>query len=75
MQNSLSVPHMYDITEYVKSGKNILTICVDNRTEEIDPGENSHSVTDHTQGNWNGIVGKMLIESYDKINIDKVKLT
>ncbi len=75
MQNSLSVPHRYDITPYVKNGTITITICVDNRTEEIDPGENSHSVTDHTQGNWNGIAGEMAIIASDQINIGKVKLT
>jgi hypothetical protein len=25
----------------------------------VDVGENSHSISDHTQGNWNGIVGRI----------------
>ncbi|HEY9173016.1 MAG TPA: sugar-binding domain-containing protein, partial [Verrucomicrobiae bacterium] len=39
-------------------GKHTLTLRVDNRLI-VDVGENSHSVSDHTQGNWNGIVGRI----------------
>lgn len=41
-------------------GKHLITICIDNRTKEIDPGLNSHSISDHTQTNWNGMVGKQI---------------
>ena len=37
-------------------GRHTLTIRVDNRLI-VDVGVNSHSISDHTQGNWNGIVG------------------
>ena len=53
---SLSVPHVFDLTEQLSPGEHRITIRVDNRVQ-IDVGENSHSVTDHTQTNWNGIVG------------------
>lgn len=59
MQNSLSVPHTYEIGSLLKKGENSIAIRVDNRTKEIDVGKDSHSITDQTQGNWNGIVGKI----------------
>ncbi|MDD2590026.1 MAG: glycoside hydrolase family 2 TIM barrel-domain containing protein [Fermentimonas sp.] len=59
MQNSLSVPHTYEIGDLLKKGENSITIRVDNRTKDIDVGKDSHSITDQTQGNWNGIVGKI----------------
>ena len=74
-RNSLSVPHRYDITDLLKRGVNTITICVDNRTDEMDPGENSHSVSDHTQGNWNGMVGDLSIRVYDKIRFGRIRLT
>ena len=55
---SLSVPHVFDLTDSLPAGDHRLTIRVDNRML-IDVGENSHSVTDHTQTNWNGIVGRL----------------
>ena len=57
---SLSAPHVYDITPYIIYGKpNLLTIQVYNGIENVCVGQDSHSVTDQTQGNWNGIVGKI----------------
>lgn len=58
-QNSLSVPHTYDITDYVSMGVNNISIRVDNRIKEVNVGIDSHSISDHTQGNWNGIVGEI----------------
>ncbi len=57
-QMSLSVPHDYDITPYLKPGQqNEIAVCVYNGIENVCVGQDSHSVTDQTQGNWNGIVG------------------
>ena len=65
-QNSLSVPHVYDVTEFMKRGSNTLTICVDNHPETVKVGDDSHSLSDQTQGNWNGIVGKMALTAMPK---------
>lgn len=59
-QMSLSVPHQYDVTPYVKAGQqNEIAIRVYNGIENVCVGQDSHSVTDQTQGNWNGIVGRI----------------
>ncbi|MBQ7471022.1 MAG: beta-glucuronidase, partial [Prevotella sp.] len=59
-QMSLSVPHDYDITGILRPGQeNEIAICVYNGIENVCVGQDSHSVTDQTQGNWNGIVGRM----------------
>jgi hypothetical protein len=55
--NSLATPHQYDFG-LIAPGKHALSIRVDNRMI-IDVGENSHCISDHTQGNWNGIVGRI----------------
>jgi hypothetical protein len=54
--DSLSTPHVYDLGTEVKPGRRRVTVRVDNRMI-VDVGRDSHSVSDHTQGNWNGIVG------------------
>jgi hypothetical protein len=59
--NSLSTPHEYDLGQ-LAPGKHKLTIRVDNR-RIVDVGENSHSISDHTQGNWNGIVGDISLRA------------
>jgi len=68
-QMSLSVPHQFDITDYVKFGKeNQIEIRIYNGIENVCVGQDSHSVTDQTQGNWNGIVGKIELAPSPIIN-------
>lgn len=57
-QNSMVAPHVFDLSDQITPGKHTISLCIDNRLK-LDVGANSHSVTDHTQGNWNGVVGKM----------------
>ncbi|WP_346859272.1 sugar-binding domain-containing protein [uncultured Draconibacterium sp.] len=71
-QNSLGTPHVYNIGEFVRTGENSISICIDNRTDKIDVGENSHSVSDHTQTNWNGIVGKIELEKRNEVYFKQV---
>jgi len=74
MNNNLATPHFYNLTEFVKPGNNKITIRVDNRIKDIDPGQNAHSITDHTQTNWNGIVGKLILSAHSPIYFEKVKI-
>lgn len=74
MQNSLCVPHVYDITSLVSKGRNVITIRVDNRIKEINVGMDSHSISDHTQGNWNGIVGKIHLAATPKVYFDDIQI-
>ena len=63
-QMSLSTPHRYDITAHIKPGEtNTILICVYNGIENVCVGQDSHSVTDQTQGNWNGIVGRIELQA------------
>jgi len=85
MQNSLSVPHLYDLTKAMAPGRHKLTICVDN-TVKINVGEAvgdwqkrggkywAHSITDHTQTNWNGIVGRIELQAMDKVWISDIQV-
>ncbi|HEX6431903.1 MAG TPA: beta-glucuronidase [Niastella sp.] len=75
MRNSLVAPHVYDVTELLlKPGKHLITIRVDNRIKEINVGPDSHSLTDHTQGNWNGIIGKMVLNATPLVHIENVQV-
>jgi hypothetical protein len=74
MQNSLCVPHVYDLTSYLRAGKCKISIRIDNRLKEINVGPDSHSVTDQTQGNWNGIVGKMTLTAGSTIHFDDIQV-
>ncbi|MDE6561967.1 MAG: beta-glucuronidase [Muribaculaceae bacterium] len=66
-QMSLSTPHEYDITKYVNAGKNNdIELTVYNGIENVCVGQDSHSVTDQTQGNWNGIAGDIYLKATPK---------
>lgn len=75
-QLSLSTPHRYDITSFVKFGeKNDISIRVYNGIENVCVGQDSHSVTDQTQGNWNGIVGRIELQAqWKSLNIRHVRI-
>ena len=73
--SSLSVAHEFDITPYVVFGKqNEIRIKVYNGIENVCVGQDSHSVTDQTQGNWNGIVGDMKLVARPKRYIKNVQV-
>lgn len=72
-QDTLAAPHIYDLGTELAPGKHTLTICVDNRLH-LDMGANSHSVTDHTQTNWNGIAGDLHLEAVSPAWIEDVQI-
>lgn len=72
MQDSLSTPHEYDLGP-AQPGKHRLAVRVDN-TYKIDVGINAHSVSDHTQSNWNGIVGRIELRPRPAVWIDDVQV-
>ena len=76
-QMSLSTPHECDVTRFIVPGqRNNIAICVYNGIENVGVGQDSHSVTDQTQGNWNGIAGRMELRSTPSdLYFKKVKLT
>ena len=74
MQNSLGTAHIFDLSSAAVPGQHRLTILVDNRVKDINVGQNSHSITDHTQSNWNGMIGQLYIAARPSISIDNVQL-
>lgn len=73
MQNALGVPHEFDLKK-LKAGEHRLTVRVDNRIKDINVGLNAHSVSDHTQTNWNGIIGDMHVRALEKVAITNTKV-
>ena len=72
-ENSLSVPHEYDITGHLKPGKNLISIRIDNSII-IPVGVNSHSISDHTQSNWNGIAGEISLIATPPVHLNDIKV-
>lgn len=73
-QNSLTTPHVYQLPNNLAAGKHTISIRIDNRLKDQNVGPDSHSVTDHTQGNWNGIIGKLFLKATPKIWITDVQV-
>ena len=71
--DSLSTAHVHDFGTTLTPGPHVLTIRVDNRLI-VAVGENSHSVTDSTQGNWNGIVGRLELSATAPVWIDDLQV-
>ena len=73
--SSLSVPHEFDVTPYIIYGKdNVIAVKVYNGAENVCVGLDSHSVTDQTQGNWNGIAGKMSLTARQQTHIKNIQI-
>ncbi|MBQ0073326.1 MAG: beta-glucuronidase [Prevotella sp.] len=67
-ENSLCVPHRWYTYNVLQPGENTIVICVDNDPQTVKVGIDSHSVTDQTQGCWNGIVGKIELQKPNYIS-------
>lgn len=72
-QDSLATPHVYDLSDFMTPGVHRLTIRVDNRYL-IPVGTSAHSVSDETQGNWNGIVGRIELHRQPPVWIEDVQV-
>ncbi len=73
MRDSLSTPHVYDLSRLMTPGRHVLTIRVDNSIK-YNVGVNAHSVSDHTQTNWNGIVGRIELQATDLVWVKDVQV-
>lgn len=73
VQNSLCVPHIYDLSKLLTPGSHKLAIRVDN-TYKIDIGGWAHAITDETQTNWNGIIGQMELRATEPVRIESVAI-
>ncbi len=71
--DSLSTPHQYEFGSGLKPGTHRLTLRVDNRMV-VDVGTNAHSVTDHTQGNWNGVVGRVELRATPRVWLEPLRV-
>ncbi len=62
--NDISTPQEFDLTKYLTPGNHTITVMVDNGSgvpEQI--YASSHSYTEDTQTNWNGIIGEIKLST------------
>lgn len=71
--NSLGTPHEFDLGA-LPPGKHVVTLRIDNRIIDVNPGFLAHSMTDHTQGNWNGVVGAIELRPVAALRVDEARV-
>ncbi|MDE7416532.1 MAG: beta-glucuronidase [Lachnospiraceae bacterium] len=67
--DSFYVEHRYELSKWLTPGKHTLVVMTDN-TDYVSNG--GHMTSPDTQTNWNGILGEILLESFDDISIDQM---
>lgn len=73
-QRSLLSSQEFDITDFVKKGSShTITLRIDN-SQIVMIGKWAHSVSDETQTSWNGMVGKLQLQTTPKVWIDEVQV-
>jgi hypothetical protein len=72
MRDSLSTPHVYDLSQSLSPGKHRITLRVDN-SFKYDVGGWAHSASDQTQTRWNGVIGRMELQATDPVWIQDVQ--
>jgi beta-galactosidase len=72
-QRSLVGPHIYTLPEELETGKHRITIKVDN-TLQLNIGPWSNSISDETQTNWNGIIGRIELVCTERVWVDEIKV-
>ena len=86
MADSLCVANRFDLSDYITPGKHRLTLRIDNRLKinvghepNGDPqkGGNARmwamSLTEESQGNWNGVIGRIELQAKDPVWIERVE--
>lgn len=69
----LCTPNRFVLTKYCTPGTHVLTLCVDNRMKYPMDVWN-HTLTEHAQTNWNGVVGEISLEAKMPEYIKQVKV-
>jgi hypothetical protein len=65
----------YNLTGQMTPGDHVITILVNNDNNSVPAGvTGSHAWTEHTQTNWNGIIGKFCLEASNEIHIETIQV-
>lgn len=69
---SLTAPHIYNLTDYLTPGKHRISVRIDNNDNP--PVGWPHQISDQTQTNWNGILGRIELQVKDLIYIKDIQV-
>ncbi len=71
-EDTLSAPQVFDVSDALSPGDHTITLLVDNA--KLPPIGPAHAVDERTQTNWNGIVGKMVLEATAPVWMEEVRV-
>ena len=79
MQDSLSTPHCHDLTGLLAPGRHRLTLRIDNRMKyvihhSLGTWQFTHAITDETQGNWNGVIGRFELRAAALLAMEHIQV-
>ncbi len=69
--DSLSVEQIFDLGANLQPGKHMLTVRVDNADRP--PVGDPHQLSEHTQTNWNGLLGRIELRARDAVWIESIR--
>ena len=73
--NNLLTPQEYDLSAALLPGNHRITILVDNGPNALPKGVyGAHAMTEHTQTNWNGIIGEFQLEASSVTHLQNVQI-
>jgi hypothetical protein len=70
--DSLATRQAFDLSRVLTPGRHRLTICVDNKKHP--PVSGGHQLSDDTQTDWNGIIGRLELRATDRVWLDTVQV-
>lgn len=71
-QDSLVAPHLYELGTGMAPGRHRLALLVNNK--RLPPVGDPHQVSDQTQTNWNGVIGRIELAATDSAWIDSLQV-
>ena len=72
-QSSLCTPHIYDLG-LMEPGRHTIELTIDNR-HLYDLGKDwSHAVSEQTQPNWNGIIGRIVLSAHEPTDVQDLQV-
>ena len=72
-QSTVSAPHRYILKNGISKGTHLLKLVVDN-TKSLLPLGGSHAYSEHTQTNWNGILGRFYLRCLNDIDVRSMRI-
>ncbi len=69
---SLTAPHIYNLSKYLTPGRHLISVRIDNKDNP--PVGWPHQISDQTQTNWNGILGRIELQVKDVVYIKDVQV-